>query len=132
TNLLAEHDAPAALDALRAELRRGANPRARMHALWALERREALDDATLASAARESEPGVRVHAMRILSERSVLPEPLRLLALAGLGDPDAFVRRAAADALGRHPLPANIRPLLELRQSVPGDDTHLLHVARMA
>ena len=42
------------------------------------------------------------------------------------------MQRAAADALGRHPDPENIRPLLDLRQQVPADDTHLLHVVRMA
>ena len=36
------------------------------------------------------------------------------------------MRRAAADALGRHPAAENIRPLLDLRHAVPGDDTHLL------
>ena len=42
------------------------------------------------------------------------------------------MRRAAAEVLGRHPALANIKPLLALRQSAPADDTHLIHVARMA
>ncbi len=33
---------------------------------------------------------------------------------------------------GRHPAAENIRPLLDLRHAVPDDDTHLLHVVRMA
>ena len=45
---------------------------------------------------------------------------------------DPFVRRAAAEALGAHPSLANVKPLLTLRQSVSGDDSHLLHVVRMA
>ena len=32
----------------------------------------------------------------------------------------------------RIPSGANIRPLLSLRQSTPADDTHLIHVARIA
>ena len=42
------------------------------------------------------------------------------------------MRRAAADALGRHPSTDNIDPLLKLRHAVPSADTHLLHVVRMA
>ena len=54
------------------------------------------------------------------------------LALAGLKDADPNVQRAAADALGRHPATENLRPLLDLRHAVPAEDTHLLHVVRMA
>src|SRR5205807_4000288 len=61
-----------------------------------------------------------------------LPEHLRKLAVAGLDDADAFVERDAAEALGRHPQAENVGPLLALRQRVPADDTHLLHVVRMA
>ncbi len=31
-----------------------------------------------------------------------------------------------------HPAPENVRPLLDLRHGVPADDTHLMHVVRMA
>ena len=62
-------------------------------------------------------------------ERPELTPPLRELALKGIKDDDAFVRRAAAGVLGQHPSAENLRPLLALRQAVPKDDTHLLHVA---
>src|SRR5262249_30743480 len=84
------------------------------------------------AAARDKVAGVRVHAQRVLAERPALSESQRALALAGLKDSDANVRRAAADALGRHPAPENVRPLLDLRHAVPADDTHLLHVVRRA
>ena len=54
------------------------------------------------------------------------------LARAALHDADPFVRRAAADGLGRHPRIENVKPLLELWTSTAADDTHLIHVARMA
>src|SRR5205807_9270922 len=75
--------------------------------------------------------GVRGDAQRVLAERGVEASQLDLV-VEGLKDPDANVRRAAADALGRHPAAANVRPLLDLRHAVPADDTHLLHVVRMA
>ncbi len=49
-----------------------------------------------------------------------------------LTDSDAFVRRAAVDALGRHPDPANIGPLMTAWSSTPNDDNHLIHTIRMA
>jgi putative heme-binding domain-containing protein len=49
-----------------------------------------------------------------------------------LSSADALVARTAAEALARHPDSSNIEPLLSLRAKVPADDTHLLHVVRMA
>jgi putative membrane-bound dehydrogenase-like protein len=110
----------------------------RAHGLWVLERCGRLDAATLTAAARDPEP-VRVQAMKVIGERGKgggetppLPKWERALVLAGLKDPDPHVRRAAAEALGLHPDPANIAPLLTLLQSVPAEDTHLLYVVRMA
>jgi len=103
-----------------------------MHGLWVLERCGGLEDDVLTNAAEHKDRGVRVHAQRVLSERPKLTPMQHDLALAGLKDSDANVQRAAADALGRHPAAENIRPLLDLRHAVPKDDTHLLHVVRMA
>src|SRR5262249_6490782 len=36
------------------------------------------------------------------------------------------------DALGRHADPKNLLPLLDARRDAPKDDTHLVHVVRMA
>ncbi|MFO0951792.1 MAG: PVC-type heme-binding CxxCH protein [Isosphaeraceae bacterium] len=104
----------------------------RVHALWVLERFGSLSEADLAKAAGDSDRQVRVHAMRVLGEASSLNEGQLKLAREALQDTDPFVRRAAAEALGRHPEPGNLRPLLALRQSVASEDTHLLHVVRMA
>lgn len=104
----------------------------RVHALWTLERLHALDDQTLTAAAADREAAVRVHAMRVFAERPSLTEPQRRLLINRLRDADAFVERGAAEALGTHPLAANIRPLLDLHHRVPEDDTHLLHMVRMA
>jgi putative heme-binding domain-containing protein len=110
----------------------GSTPFQRMHGLWVLERQGALDDSTLAAAISDPAPGVRVHAMRVLAERGGISASLHSLIVGRLTDSDAFVERTAAEALGTHPDPANIRPLLDLRHRVPSDDTHLLHMVRMA
>ena len=75
---------------------------------------------------------LRVHAQRVLGELPILSGLDRDLVLRGLGDPDPLVQRCAAEALGRHPDPAFIGPLLQLRQASAADDTHLVHVVRMA
>jgi putative heme-binding domain-containing protein len=103
-----------------------------MHGLWVLERGVALEEELLTRGAKHKDRGVRVHTQRILSERVKRTPAQHALALSGLKDADANVQRAAADALGRHPDSDNIRPLLDLRHAVPKDDTHLLHVVRMA
>jgi putative heme-binding domain-containing protein len=104
-----------------------------IHGLWILERVGVGDESLLTKAAKHEDRGVRVHVQRILSERSKWTKTQHELALTALKDADANVQRAAADALGRHPDAArNLRSLLNLRHAVPKDDTHLLHVVRMA
>jgi putative heme-binding domain-containing protein len=98
------------------------NPYRRAHGLWVLERLGGLEPLLLATAAKDPEAVVRVHAIRILSERKSLRKAERDLVLAGLKDRDAFVQRAAAEALGQHPLAMNLRPLLDLRHAVPATD----------
>jgi glucose/arabinose dehydrogenase len=132
TNQLSWRGGKPAIEAIRALLASDAGPWPKAHGMWVLHRVGALDDATLATLARDSEPLVRVHAMRVLAETPELSDDRRALALAGLKDDYPFARRAAADALGRHPSPDNIRPLLDARQQVPDDDDNLRHVIRMA
>jgi putative heme-binding domain-containing protein len=123
-----------AQEAVRDLLRDNQKPAASqwMHGLWVLERGGVLSDGLLSKGANHADRGPRVHAQRVLSERATLTAFQRSLAVDGLRDDDAHVRRAAADALGRHPSADNVRPLLDLRHGVPAADTHLLHVVRMA
>jgi putative heme-binding domain-containing protein len=104
----------------------------RVHGLWVLERCHALNDPTLLACAADPDRVLRVHAMKVLANRIDLDRPVFELARSHLTEADPFVRRAAAEVLGAHPASANIRPLLSLRQSTSADDTHLIHVARMA
>ena len=133
SNQLVERGGKDAVPRLIASLKLSAGQLSMVHALWVLHRLGALDDETLLSWAREAAfRNQRVHVLKVLCERPALSEALHKLALAGLTDKDAFARRAAAEALGAHPDLANIQPLLALRQSTTEDDTHLIHVVRMA
>jgi putative heme-binding domain-containing protein len=131
TNQLVERGS-AAVPAVRAVLQPRSNPFQRAHGLWALQRLDALEDGTLLAAAEDIEPLVRVHGMHILAERKDLSPLLMDMARTGLSDANPFVQRAAADALGRHPATANVRPLLDLRHAVPAEDNQLVHTVRMA
>jgi putative heme-binding domain-containing protein len=131
TNQLVEHGAEAT-DAVKAVMWPDSPPFQRIHGLWVLERTGALEEKTLVAAANDIDRGVRVHALHVIGERAQLTPALHSLVVEALKDPDPFVKRAAADALGRHPAVENLLPLLDLRRDAPADDTHLIHVVRMA
>lgn len=109
----------------------------RAHGLWLLERRQpaGLDGQIIERLSRDPSGLVRVHLLKALAERadwSGSALDVASLVRAPLSDSDAFVRRAAADALGRHPQFASAAPLIKLWQNTPAEDTHLIHVVRMA
>ncbi|HVV00760.1 MAG TPA: c-type cytochrome, partial [Verrucomicrobiae bacterium] len=109
-----------------------ANAFQKAHALWTLERLGALNENLLVREARDPSRDVRVHVMRIVGELAS-PTPAEMaLAVTGATDSDAYVQRAAADALGRHPAFENIAALLKLRGTIPDADPELLHVTRIA
>ncbi|MBX9791121.1 MAG: HEAT repeat domain-containing protein [Pirellulales bacterium] len=108
----------------------------RAHGLWILQRLGSRLDPLIAKLADDPDRLVRVHLIKALAERpdwSKITSPdLFALVRARLADPDPFVRRAAADALGRHPHVDNVAPLVKLWNDTPPNDTHLIHTARMA
>lgn len=77
---------------------------------------------------------VKVHALKALAERQPtrIDDEVRSKIRSKLSDADPFIRRAAADCLGRHPARENLVPLLQAWQACPAEDTHLLHVIRLA
>jgi len=121
----------AAGDALKKAQKDG-KPRQRALALWALFRLNLLDDATLEAATADADATVRVHAFKAISERPQATAGQKLTLARGLSDADGFVRRAAADAAGRHPSIETAKPLIDAMSVTPAGDTHLLHVQRMA
>jgi putative heme-binding domain-containing protein len=77
-------------------------------------------------------PIVRTHVMKMTSERTNPSDDLRAATIAALKDKNAFVARAAADALGCHPQPPQIRDLLARLKETVEEDNHLRHTIRMA
>lgn len=111
------------------------NAESQAHALWVVERLTGLSILSIRRYAEDPAPIVRVHLIKALAERTEWPsdDSIRKLVTEHLlSDTDAFVRRAAADALGRHPDRSSIAPLVKAWNKAPSDDTHLIHVIRIA
>ncbi|MCY2959391.1 MAG: DUF1080 domain-containing protein [Planctomycetota bacterium] len=103
------------LPKLRAVVTSATNPLARIHALWSLDGRGALDEATLVAAIRDADESVRLQALRAATGRAPAGDRLRAALMEGAGQPGAadpgaveieevFRQRAAALALLRDPL----------------------------
>ena len=128
------------LDLLKAAIASTANDDAaatrKAHAMWLLERATpgGLPRDMVERLANDPSRLVRVHLVKALTERDDWSTSADLFTLvrAKLKDADPFVRRAAADALGRHPAAENVEPLLALWAETPADDTHLIHTVRIA
>ncbi|GIW82450.1 MAG: hypothetical protein KatS3mg105_4257 [Gemmatales bacterium] len=132
TNQLVERGGDQAVSAIQKFFQAKSTPTQRAHGLWILERTHSLEDRLLEQAASDTSPIVRIHAMRVMSERSTWSKRLYEVVVRSLNDQDAFVQRGAADALGTHPRPENIRPLLDLLPRVPPTDSHLRYTVRQA
>ncbi|WP_372721614.1 c-type cytochrome [Novipirellula sp.] len=105
---------------------------ARAHGLWVLERTKTLDDETLKRLANDPAAIVRTHLMKMLAERMDWTATESSLARNALQDSDAFVQRAAADALGRHPASDSVKAMLQTWATTAVDDTHLIHTLRLS
>jgi putative heme-binding domain-containing protein len=103
----------------------------KVHTLWALQRLGALDEATLKRASADPDEAVRIHALKILAERPTLPVG-GLAAFAAADEPLPRVRRALAEAMGRHPSTDHIPALLAETARVEPADTHFQHVVKVA
>jgi putative heme-binding domain-containing protein len=104
----------------------------RIHALWVLQRLNALDLPLLRRAAEDADFRVRAHAMKAVGETREFNPALGLILTAGTADKNPYVRRDAAEAMSRHPSVDNVLALLELRRAVSEDDPQLLHTVRMS
>ncbi len=133
TNRLADRIGQPAIGALKEALAKPVNSWQQVHLMWVLHRLGALDEPSLSSAAADPRRKVRIHAMRILADIGEWNVGDRRLALSGLSDQDPTVSRCAADALGQHADPTDVRPLLEARaRAAAADDPFLVHTLRIA
>jgi putative heme-binding domain-containing protein len=136
TNELVNRIGEPCAKALRARMAdKSSPPLLRANGVWVLERLGKLDDEMVRKLADDSDRRVRIQTLKALAERAEKSSStlsIADLARGKLTDEDAFVRRAAADCLGRHRKVKNVKPLLELWNAAPAEDEQLIHTVRMA
>ncbi len=104
----------------------------RVQTLWLLWRNGQLDDSLIECFAKDSASIVRIHLVRALAENLKWSDKIATLVRSATRDADPFVRRAAAEALGRHPDAANLQPLAQLWRATAAEDVQLIQAARIA
>ena len=120
------------LPELRKHLQQGAQtPAEGVHLAWAALRGGELRSAEFLKPVWR-DGVVRANWLRAIAEIPDWNQPLAEQVRNLLGDDDPQVRRIAAEALGRHPEPANIAPLAHLWSATTPDDTLLIHTVKIA
>lgn len=104
----------------------------RIHAMWVLQRLDAITPEDLAAATGDADSLVRTHAYRLIGELPVGRTFVRDLLIRGIGDHDAGVRRAAVHASSRHLDLAIASALMDQYRKTSLDDPHLRHAIRMS
>ncbi|MEX0938233.1 MAG: PVC-type heme-binding CxxCH protein [Pirellulales bacterium] len=135
TNRIVDAHGMFALAPMRERLLAPCQPEQRAHGLWIVYRLEGLDEALARKLADDRSPLVRTHLVKALAETTHWSNNTAWMAelvREAMGDEDPFVRRAAADALGRHTQSEHLSLLLKMWQQAPSDDRSLIHTIRMA
>lgn len=132
TDYLSDHTELEVAGPLQKAVREAKQPMIVVHALWTLFRRDVLTDNLLADALASPSDLIRIHTAKILTERKSWSLFHRQQMIDALGDENAFVQRAAAEALGLHPALENIPALFALHKQIPAEDHHLEYVVRRA
>jgi putative heme-binding domain-containing protein len=96
-----------------------------------LERLGSLGHRRLESAFDGTDVRVKLAAIRVLAERKTLAPMERSWLVLGLASLDPNIQRATVDALGQHPHPVHVEPLLQALARTAKEDTQLVHTLRM-
>ncbi len=129
---LSDRLGPSCQAELRAAATNSPSAQVRALAMWGLHRIGALSEDVLRPLLADSSSYVRLHALKAASETAQWSPELAELVRAGLDDSHPFARRAAADALGRHPQIDAAADLLETLLAVPAEDALLRQNVRIA
>ncbi len=117
----------------RGVLENSKNPHARSLAYALLDQSTECNENDVIAAAKDTAPEVRAMVMKLNAELiDNMDDPLDAVIRDRLNDDNPFVRRAAADALGKAPTPVNLAALLTTNENIAADDSHLRQVVRIA
>ena len=104
----------------------------RVQTLWLLWRSGQLDAQQIQKLFADPAAIVRNHLIRAVAEMPDWSPAISTLVRAATKDTNPFVRRVAAEALGRHPDSASVKPLVTLWKSTAPEDVQLIHATRIA
>lgn len=113
-----------------------ASAQQRAHALWVVQRLGGLDESLTKKIAADSDRAVRVHLVKALGEQ--IPWTGERAPLRGivehhlLNDADPFVRRAAAESLGKGLATESVPALIAAWKSADPADALLVHTIRVS
>jgi putative membrane-bound dehydrogenase-like protein len=103
------------------------------HAVWILQRTSGLTQSLAQQLLSANSPElVQLHTVKALGETAQWQPWHFELVRTALKNADPFVRRAAAEALAKHPAVDNLLPLLALLSSTDTADAELYHGTRIA
>ncbi len=103
------------------------------HAVWIVQRTTGISESLGRKLLGPHVPAnVQVHAVRALGETAQWKPWHFEVVRAALDNPDSFVRRAAAEALSKHPAVDNLSPLLAAFNATDKRDAQLYHEIRIA
>lgn len=105
---------------------------ASVQGLWILNRLNALPADLHLSALNSTSDLVRIHAIRIAGEQPVLNHPFYPIIIQALQHQNPFVRRVAAEVLGKFTNTDNLAPLLELYKQTRNEDSHLKYTTLLS
>ena len=103
------------------------------HAVWILSRTAGLEESVVRNLMGSQTPrNVQVHTVKALGETSKWKSWQFEVVREAFENRDAFVRRAAAEAISKHPAVENLSPLLNMLAKTDEHDSELYHEIRIA
>ncbi|RCH54770.1 dehydrogenase [Mucilaginibacter hurinus] len=111
--------------------KKNTSPTKYIHALWILQRLNALNTEEIKNAASAKDPLIRVHAMRVLLDRKPDEKNIYALLVKAIKDANPHVQRAAAEVFVNYPDTKSLQHILALRAAAPADDSHMIYTARL-
>lgn len=105
----------------------------RCHAVWILQRTVGISESIAHNLLATRSPGnLQVHTVKALGEVAAWQPWHFEMVQTKLSDADPFVRRAATEALSKHPTVDNLLPLMGLLRAAAPEDSQLVHATRIA
>ena len=102
-----------------------------IHALWVLQRLNALDASLIKKSAAHEDAVVRTHTMRILMEQEKA-QAYQEVVMTALTDKNPHVQRAATELLVKYPAMNSVKAALAMRRQAQAFDSHLIYTTRLA